>query len=172
MENMIVAPVAGAAGAGGEEGGAAEEDTLLDFLLREDGALEEAASEARGRYATFKPLCEEDLLPPLPEDATIRFHIDGEPVEIDLSKVGDQATWIRQLLGYKKTDRDHMDNFDRMMRKTESAFQVRPRKRRDKKQAAGQRDRRQLPERDESRMFQEAVDIFGSEGQRVEGEMT
>ena len=122
-----------------------------------------------GTYPTFKPLCEEDYLPDLPEDAVIQFSIDGERVEIDLSKVGEQAVWIRQLLGYKKSDRDHMDSFDRMMRKTESAFQVRPKKRRDKRgprrgdRNGGGGGHRQVEGRDESRMFQEAVDIFGTD---------
>ncbi|QDZ21071.1 hypothetical protein HOP50_05g35960 [Chloropicon primus] len=147
-----------------EEAGGAEEETMLDFLLRGDTA--EAVVE-RDQYATFKPQCEEDFLPDLPEDALIQFSIDGESVEVDLSKIGEQAVWIRQLLGYKKSDKEHMDNFDKMMKKTESAFQVRPKKRRDKRlqQRGGPR---KFPEKDESRMFQDAVDIFESSSSNEE----
>ena len=53
--------------------------------------------------------------------------------KIDLSKIGEQAIWIRQLLGYKQSDAERMANFDRLMHKTETAFQVKPRKRRDKR---------------------------------------
>ena len=163
VENIIVGSESGEGAALAEV-----EQTTLDFLLKEDAPSAVEGHEP-GTYPTFKPLCEEDYLPDLPEDAVIQFSIDGERVEIDLSKVGEQAVWIRQLLGYKKSDRDHMDSFDRMMRKTESAFQVRPKKRRDKRgprrgdRNGGGGGHRQVEGRDESRMFQEAVDIFGTD---------
>ena len=153
VENIIVKRA--------EEEEEEEEETILDFLLKEDGETQSVLPEMPpSGYETLKPRSEVDLLPDLPEDALIQFSIDGECVEIDLSKIGEQAIWIRQLLGYKQSDAERMANFDRLMHKTETAFQVKPRKRRDKRTPVGQK---QLAEKDESRMFQEAVDIFGAD---------
>jgi hypothetical protein len=163
-----------------------EEETVLDFLLKDDqtnnkglaGAAEEEEEEEEELYPysssnkqkTFKPLTQEDFLPELPKDAVIQIEIEGERVEIDLEKVGEQALWIRQLLGYRETDEDLKRNFDKLMEKTERNFQARPKIRKSKKPQTDQKRRGQfgdgnsskftLGERDESRMFQEAVDIF------------
>ena len=152
-----------------EESDAEEnEETVLDFLLKEDDVEVENARDiypfSSSRQRTFKPLTQEDFLPELPDDAVIQFNIDGERVEIDLDKVGEQAIWIRQLLGYKRSDKEFMNNFDQLMQKTEKNFQVRPKKRRDKKQRG---QKQMLSERDESRLFQDAVDIFDDQSSKI-----
>jgi len=57
-----------------------------------------------------------------------------------------------------------MNNFDQLMQKTEKNFQVRPKKRRDKKQRG---QKQMLSERDESRLFQDAVDIFDDQSSKI-----
>lgn len=152
-----------------------EEYTALDSLLEADSEnypcedLKDVGYTPSSR--NFAPTVKSDFFPEIKEDSIIRLQVDGETVEIELNKIGNQAQWIKQLLGYKETDKELMENYHKIMARVEENFQVRSKEKKGKKKP--RKFRKELSENNgnapwhlneeevsESELFQDAVDIF------------